>query len=324
MYKELFSNITFGTMQEHGAVSALPIFSSKHSNAQSYLTLPEAMEQMLIKIEEVSESGSVPELKVISTATIPVLIIAGEEVHGAKQNRILNTSILIPAKGELIIPVSCTERGRWSYSSPDFKDSGNISSKEIRQTMGMSVNFSLSAERSFRSDQGMVWDKIEELHRKSGSNGTSRTRAMNDAYQTRSDQLNNALHSFPLIQGQTGILFFHAGKAAGLDILSQPAAFARLHEKLVKSYLIDFIAEKGRKQSPDALQNEARRFQGDALSGEVKVYKSPGLGEDHRLQSREVHGSALIHEKELIHACLFSVKTEEQRMAGLGRRREIL
>ena len=90
MLKELFSSITFGGMQEYGSVAALPISSTGRTGALDYLTLPEAMEQMLLKIEEVSESASVPELKVISGAPIPVLIISGEEVRGAKQNRILN------------------------------------------------------------------------------------------------------------------------------------------------------------------------------------------------------------------------------------------
>lgn len=324
MFKELFSTITFGEIQTYGAVSALPITTPKRHDAFCYLTLPEAMELMLLKIEEVSESGSVPELKVISSASVSVLIISGEEVRGAKQNRILNTSILIPAKGELIIPVSCTERGRWSYSSPDFKDSGNISSKDIRQAAGQSVHHSLESGQGFRSDQGQIWDRIEKLHMKSESDNTSRTRAMDDAFHARKQDLDEAKRHFRLIPSQTGILFFHEGKVAGLDIVSRPAAYDRLHEKLLKSYLIDCLSGKALKHSPDALLKVARQFLDSSKSGTVNVFKSPGLGEDHRLQAATVHGSALVYEKEAIHTCCFSKKAEEQRMAGFGRRRDLI
>jgi hypothetical protein len=244
-------------------------------------------------------------------------------VRGAKQNRILNTSILIPAKGELVIPVSCTERGRWSYSSPDFKDSGNISSKNIRQSTERSVHFSLSEDRGFRSDQSQVWNEIEALHMKTQSHETSRTRAMDDAFKSVAEDLERAREEFSLIPGQTGILFFHKDKVAGMDLLSRPEAYGRLHEKLVKSYLIDCLGGKASKHDPGALLEEARRFLESAATGTVNVFKSPGLGEDHRLQSPTAHGSALVHENEAVHTCCFRSIAEEQRMAGFGRRREL-
>ncbi len=160
MYKELFTKITFGDLQYYGKVAALPITTPDLSAANNYITLSEAIYRMMIRIEEISYGGSVPELKVISTSDIPVLILSGEEVRGAKQNRILNTSILVPPKSEMIIPVSCTERGRWSYVSPDFKDSGNISSRGVRSAAERSVQRNLSSGYGHRSDQGEVWDKI--------------------------------------------------------------------------------------------------------------------------------------------------------------------
>ena len=62
-----------------------------------------------------------PELMVENKGDMRVLFIEGEELVGAKQNRILNTSILVPAKSKTKIPVSCVERGRWRYHSPMFR-----------------------------------------------------------------------------------------------------------------------------------------------------------------------------------------------------------
>jgi hypothetical protein len=323
MHKELFSSITFGALQSYGSVAALPVSTPVNPSGLSYLTLSEAVSLTLIRIEEVNAGGSVPELRVMSSAAIPVLIISGEEVKGAKQNRILNTSILVPAKGELIIPVSCTERGRWSYSSPGFKDSGNLSSKDVRKAASDSVSHSLVEGRGHHSDQIKVWDKIEELHFKSNSDGISHTRAMDDAFKARKTDLEEAQRHFSLIPGQTGILFFHSGKVAGLDILSRPAAYARLHDKLVKSYVIDCLQTKKTKKEPDTLVREADHFLKQAMNGNVKTYKSPGLGEDFRLNAPSIQGSSLVYEGEALHTCCFSLEAEEERMAGFKSRRNL-
>jgi len=50
------------------------------------------------RIAETSESGSVPELVVENPLAERVLLYDGEELLGAKQNRILDVSVLVAAK----------------------------------------------------------------------------------------------------------------------------------------------------------------------------------------------------------------------------------
>jgi len=325
MQKELLSQIVFGEMQHYGPVAVLPLYLSSGPGALDYLTLVEAIGQMMLKVMEVSEHGSVPELKVINTGPLPILLVSGEEVKGAKQNRIVNTSILVPAMAELVIPVSCTESGRWHYDAPDFEDSGNISNMEMRRSADESVRSSLDTGRGHRSDQGLVWDKIEALHMKVGSDNISNTRAMNDAYKLRGNELEEAAGHFPLLPGQNGILVLLEGKAAGMDIVSQPGAFSRLHGKLVKSYLIESFGKVVKVDyGQEALQREALRFLDDAAAGEVKVFKSVGLGEDHRLLAPEVQGSCLVFNGEAIHSFCFRRETKEGHMASFSRRNRLM
>jgi hypothetical protein len=89
-------------------------------SAPGYLTLDEALAAGLASVTEVSESGSVPELLVKNGAAKPVLILDGEELVGAKQNRIVNLTILVAAEQSLHIPVSCVEAGRWARRSREF------------------------------------------------------------------------------------------------------------------------------------------------------------------------------------------------------------
>src|SRR5688572_15771539 len=63
----------------------------------AYATLDEALALGLIEITEISEAGSVPELRVVNRADRSTLIVDGEELVGAKQNRIVNLTILVPA-----------------------------------------------------------------------------------------------------------------------------------------------------------------------------------------------------------------------------------
>jgi len=44
---------------------------------------------------------------VANGADRPLLLLDGEELIGAKQNRILNTTVLVAAHTEVTIPVSC-------------------------------------------------------------------------------------------------------------------------------------------------------------------------------------------------------------------------
>jgi len=69
------------------------------------------------RITEVSDEGQVPELKIVAKGDKAVLLVDGEELVGAKQNRVLNLTILVPAPSTTTIPVSCVESGRWAPRS---------------------------------------------------------------------------------------------------------------------------------------------------------------------------------------------------------------
>jgi hypothetical protein len=49
-----------------------------------YLTLDEALAQKRAKVTEVSEGGSVPELRFVNEGDMPVFLMDGEELIGAK------------------------------------------------------------------------------------------------------------------------------------------------------------------------------------------------------------------------------------------------
>src|SRR5262245_54870896 len=78
-------------------LTIFPLFSEQ-KQTQSYLTLDEALAKGVAETTEISEAGSVPELRFRNRGDLPVLLLDGEELTGAKQNRVLNLSILVALK----------------------------------------------------------------------------------------------------------------------------------------------------------------------------------------------------------------------------------
>ena len=105
----LETTLQLGEAVEHRGVVLAPLFP-RRSPAAEYVTLDDAL-PLGLRIDEVSESGSVPQLAVANPTDANVLLYDGEELVGAKQNRILNVTVLVAAKSTTPIPVSCVEEG---------------------------------------------------------------------------------------------------------------------------------------------------------------------------------------------------------------------
>lgn len=182
LIRDYLSTLTFGELQTFKNIAILPLFSAMNDGPE-YVTLREALNQQFITITEIDQAGHVPELKVVNTSEHFVLLLDGEELIGARQNRVLNTSILLKPNSETILPVSCTEQGRWGYSSNVFSHSDVMMSQFSRFMQVQSVSASLHEGCGFRSDQGRVWDDIIRMHARVGV--SSRTGAMRDVYSAK-------------------------------------------------------------------------------------------------------------------------------------------
>ena len=113
------AKLQISTKQSYKNLSMYPLICPDNIELD-YLLLDEALAGSVLDIVEVNQGGSVPDLKVVNKAGKMVLLLDGEELVGAKQNRIINTTILIAANSTTTIPVSCVEQGRWSYRSKNF------------------------------------------------------------------------------------------------------------------------------------------------------------------------------------------------------------
>ena len=123
--------IQLGEPVEHRGIVVAPLFPRSDPRAE-YVTLDEAL-PLGFAVTEVDAAGSVPELAVDNPLDSHVLLYDGEELVGAKQNRILNVSVLVGARSKTRIPVSCVEQGRWSSRSARFGAASHTAYPELRR-----------------------------------------------------------------------------------------------------------------------------------------------------------------------------------------------
>ena len=200
---DFISNIKFGDMRQYKNISVIPLFL-KEKTGPGYISLDEAISSGVLKIKEISSGGNVPELVAENVGQKLILLLDGEEVTGAKQNRVLNATILLDFMSKTVIPVSCVEAHRWSYVSEEFAASKNLLNCNIRMAKQRSVSESLKNSNRFMSNQGEIWDKIEEMTDEMKVN--SQTRAMSDVYSNFDEDLNEYIINMPVIADQGGIL----------------------------------------------------------------------------------------------------------------------
>jgi hypothetical protein len=305
MTKTLDFPFQLGDPVEHRGIVIAPLFPSRDP-AAAYITLDEALPQGLA-ITETSDSGAVPELAVHNPLGTNVLLYDGEELVGAKQNRILNVTVLVAAGSSTMIPVSCVEQGRWSARSARMTSGGHVSHAHLRRRKAEM----LAAQPLARGiAQGEVWDEVQAKASRMGS--FSPTGAAADTYRDNSASLAELEPLFPLEPGQCGAVLALSGNLC-LDWVSRPDAFAQLWPKLRRGYLLDAL------EALDSESMEEGTIAGfvDAIgAASAGRQRSAGLGEDIRLRGGGVIGSGLELDRELIQLSAFTSADAGERAFG--------
>ena len=216
----LEATLQLGEPVAHRGVVLAPLFP-RRSPAAEYVTLEDAL-PLGLRIDEVSESGSVPQLAVANPTDANVLLYDGEELVGAKQNRILNVTVLVAAKSTTPIPVSCVEEGRWSRRSAHFAAAAHTAHPDLRRRKAQT----LAAEpMALGLAQSEVWDEVRAKSARLGVH--SPTGAQADVFRSREHELRELERAFPLQPGQCGAVLA-LGDDLCLDYVSRPDAFAPL------------------------------------------------------------------------------------------------
>ena len=295
--------ITLGEVQAFANLQITPLLAPT-TGVANYLTLSEAQASGLAVVTEVSELGSVPTLLLENSADQAVFLLDGEELVGAKQNRILNLTVLVPAKTTLEIPVSCVEQGRWSHRSKEFASAERTFFSKGRARKAGRVSENLRDWGDRHTDQIEVWDDIS--CKMSSMAVDSSTHAIADAYEHFSGSVEEYVAAFNTSDTQVGACFAINGKIRGVELFDVSATCAKLMPKLIRSYALDAIEEQQDTAMDDA--QSIADFIAAVAAAPADSFKALGEGEDLRIHSSDITGGALAAHDRVVHLCAFSAQ----------------
>lgn len=284
-------------------LTVVPILGPSRSQPAYEMLTPSNLDK--IQVTEISDTGSVPVLKVINSLSVSVFLMDGQELIGAKQNRILNTDVMVPAHATINIPVSCVEQGRWRHTTAAFSP-GRSASHRIRKAKAERVRESLKQERGHDADQSAIWDEVAQTT--TYAQASSATGALADAYLHREEDLNRFRTEIKLPDETVGAAVFLRGQLLGLDLFDRHTTLAYFWSGLADSYAIDALGE------PIEIQGAGRSVESGAVravldevaAGQWESFATPGEGRDWRLDDPRFAAAALVcGDEAVIHLQVF-------------------
>ena len=237
--EQIFSsdNSTLLDVQNQGMIS---IAQLRHQsvNTLDYISVHRAFYENLLKIEEVSESGNVNELLLTNLSSKYIFIMDGDILKGAKQNRIVNASILIGPNVKMVIPVSCVEQGRWAYDSNNFSGSDEVAYRKIREQKNRDIyNNRNYAREKHRVNQSRVWDEVQNCF--ADSQSYSSTASHSDNFNAKRMDYTSMTSSFTLHDNANGLAYFINGNLCGVEVFNKTDVYREYFHKILLSVAMD-------------------------------------------------------------------------------------
>jgi hypothetical protein len=282
-----------GQPQVAGALAVFPVLGAEPRTA--YRGLAQAL-NLGAFVKEISEQGSVGDVRVSNPTDQALLVYEGEEIEGARQNRSFDAHVLVPADTELTLSVSCVERGRWDEHrrSARFSSAPHTPDPELRRVKRARANESASSGYSARADQHEVWNEVAS--RLSEHGVASPSAALSDVFRARRaalDELRNRIHH---VSDQLGAVVEISGRPVALDLTGRPEVFADLLPRLAAGYALQAL------NASDAAPNEraAHGFLTAALEAPRRWLPTAGMGDGFAISQLGVDGSGHVVGTELI------------------------
>lgn len=304
---DALKNVRIGEPTSHGNLTLFPLLGD-NPKALEYLTLDEALEKKCSEVTEVNERGSVPELRFINSGALPVFLLDGEQLIGAKQNRILNLSIVVAGGKTVIIPVSCVEAGRWHHRTYNFAASPGLHYAEGRAQKMAQVSESMHSTGRRTSNQSKVWENIALKSSRLGV--ASKTSAMSDIFCQAESRMEDYNRHFSASEGQSGAVFAINGRVVGLELFDSAVTLKKLFPKLMNSYGLDALdratAETSEKVRSCAVEDVEAFLKRLAEAGKEE-FDAVGEGRDVRLSGKDLTGAALVVDDRVVHLSAFAV-----------------
>ncbi len=304
----LFTATRVGPPITAGNIAFVPLL--RDSGGPDADLLEESVSKGYTKVREVSELGEVNLVRVKHNGPRMLLLVDGEQILGAKQNRVFNASFLVPPGKAVDIPVSCVERGRWSYGpSPadapmgeagpaHFEASETTVASRIRSAkLSRVATSTLDGSRGYDAGQGAVWADVDKYLERSGVN--SRTEAYADGYRARAADAEQQLAKLQPVENQIGLAVVHGDKLVSMDLFGSAALYSRAWQRLARGALADVYDKPANDVDAGQLVGSVLQTMADA---NVARTSAPGCGETLHGATPDAVIGAVTYQGKLYHA----------------------
>jgi hypothetical protein len=263
--------------------------------------LDEGIAAGITALREVNEHGEVGRVRVRHDGGKLLLLLDGDQLLGAKQNRVINASFLVAPGQEVDIPVSCVERGRWQYRARAFGASGVTMTGTARSRKLGRVSHSIITGSGYEADQAAVWQDVDDyLHQ---SRVFSATSSLDDGIAARKADTDQKLAALAPAPRQAGLALVRGGRVVLLDVFGSVDLYHRAWRKIAAGMLADSAEATTDPATAPALVAAALA----TIAGDTPVRRAaPGTGDTLHGEVAGLAYGAVAFEGAVYHAALAS------------------
>lgn len=300
-------DIQVHSFNKHRRLSVLQ-FSTPAINTFEYISGPSAIQKNFVEVREVSITGSVNNLELVNNSDKYVFFMDGDILVGAKQNRVLNTSVFVAPNSKINLPVSCVEQGRWRAISDKFRPSEFVSPDTLRAKKLKSVTENLKKGRGHFADQSEVWEAVNEFSFKLEK--FSESSDLDEILKKKENDFNSFIANFPLDKNSNGLAFFTDTSPLSIDIFNRTDIYAEYFPRRLRSAATEVY---NLKEKENTITEAEAKFKALNLFDELEkiqftAHQGVGIGTEKRWDTDKIAAMELKYLEHLIHFTLLNLE----------------
>jgi len=300
-----------------GPLSIVQIGTSDQ-DAFKYISGAAATASGKLEILELEGGASVNEIAILNASEEFVFFMDADILSGAKQNRIMNASVLLAPHSKTRVPVSCVERGRWHVTSDKFKTSDFVAPSTLRSSKADKIRQSLAHKAGHFADQGEIWGQVSFLAQR--HEVSSSTSNLSDVYEAKMKEFDSFIGELTPGASANGLAVFLGKDLMAVDLFHRRDIFAEYFPRLLRAAA--FEAQLIPDQKTATPEAEAKYRSTEFLEGiedaDSEEFPGVGAGKEKRFSHQSLDGFHLVHGGHTIHLAAF--RKAEGHGAKKGRR----
>ena len=273
--------------------------SSIEKNNNKYLSFSEAIAKNQVQISEVNKKGLLTKLSVSNKSSNNIIILNGELIIGTqiRQDRIVDSTVLIPGYATVLINTFCGEQYRWSPRlSNKISTSESLYFSSGRSNNAADINTKLSK-------QCRIWSEISE--KISDFNVKSFTNSVDQIYKKKKVNVEEIVNFFKIPTEAVGVALGINHQLVNIDIFSNNCMLQIYLPKIIRSIALDSFKKISKRSY--LKKKDVHRFlrQIHQANKQKRKVVEGTLGEELQFNSESVAGSILYHKEQTVHFSAF-------------------